>query len=467
MMKTGTSGVPSYVKLVGHVAIPKMALIRQTFQTPEPVDPEQAVRAAVAEAPVVRGLKPGMSIAVTVGSRGIANLPELVRTLVSEISASGAKPFIVPAMGSHGGGTAEGQVAMLEHLGVTEESAGCPIRSSMETVKVGQLDNGMEIRIDKLAYEADGIVLFNRIKPHSALRYKNESGLVKMLSIGLGKRSGADNCHAWGFNYVGRFVVEMSRIKLDTCKVLFGVGTIENAYDKLARVVVLEPETMIEKEREYLKQAMRCMPRLPLGPLDAPLASGPLDVLVVDNIGKEFSGSGMDTNITGRPSTTAISGGPDVSRICVLDVTDKSEGNATGVARADLVTDKLTNKYNRETVYTNCLTSGVHAAGSLPISMPNDRTAIQAAVKTCESHAPHAIRLIRIPNTLRLEYLYISECMLEEMRQRPGVEILADAEEMSFDDAGNLASFQDSLAPYDERSCPMYACRNKRVGPPH
>ncbi len=448
-MTTSTSELPSYVKLVEHVTIPKMALIRQTFRTLEEVEPEPAVHAALAGAPVVgQALKPGMSVAVTVGSRGIARLPELVRTLIKEIKDRGAEPFIVPAMGSHGGGTAEGQQAMLAHLGVTEESAGCPIRSSMDTVKLGQLDNGMEVRIDKLAYEADGIVLFNRIKPHSAFRYKNESGVVKMLSIGLGKRSGADNCHAWGFNYVGRFVVEMARIKLATCKVLFGVATMENAYDRLARVVVLEPDTMIEKEREYLKVAMHAMPRLPLGPLDEPLASGPLDVLVVDNIGKEFSGSGMDTNITGRPSTTAISGGPDVSRICVLDVTDKSEGNATGVARADVVTDKLSNKYNRETIYTNCLTSGVLAAGSLPVSMPNDRTAIQAAVKTCESHTPQAIRMIRIPNTLQLEYLYVSECMLDEMRQRPGVEILSDALEMSFDASGNLPAFQDGLAPH-------------------
>ncbi len=438
-MSPEVAAMPPYIKLVEHVAIPRMALIRQTFQTLESVKADQAVPQALAQAPVVdSAIKPGMNIALTVGSRGLASLPDLVRSLVREIRARGAHPFIVPAMGSHGGGTAEGQLAMLAHLGITEQSVDCTIRSSMETVKVGVLDNGMEVHIDKLAHEADGIVLFNRIKPHSAFRAPNESGLAKMLSIGLGKRSGADNCHAWGFHYMGRFIAEMAQVKLATCKILFGVGTIENAYDKLAKVVVLPPDDLIEQEREWLKVAMRNMPRLPLGPLDQPLATGHLDVLLVDAIGKEFSGSGMDPNITGRPSTTAISGGPSVSRIAVLDVTDKSEGNATGIARADVIADRLADKFNRETVYTNCLTSCILSAGALPISMPNDRTVVQTAIKTCESQAPGAIRMLRIPNTLNLEYLWASECMLEELRERPGIEILSEPLEMAFDGQGNL-----------------------------
>ena len=267
---------PSYVRLVESVVLPKMALVRQSFSAVDAPSPETAVHDAMAEAAcVTETIRPGMSVALTVGSRGLAALPELVRAVVIELKARGAVPFIVPAMGSHGGATAEGQTKVLAHLGVTEASAGCPIRSSMETVEVGRLDNGMSVRIDKLAYEADGIVLFNRIKPHSAFRAPNESGLVKMLSIGLGKQSGADNCHAWGFDYVGRFIVEMARVKLATCRVLFGIATIENAYDRLSQVVVLPTEGMIERERDYLAIAMANMPRLPLGPLDQPLASGP------------------------------------------------------------------------------------------------------------------------------------------------------------------------------------------------
>ncbi|MDF2621028.1 MAG: hypothetical protein K0S00_3687 [Xanthobacteraceae bacterium] len=430
---------PSYVKLVENVRLPRMALVRQHFAAHDIDDPARAVHDAMAGAAFVRErITPGMSVALTVGSRGLASLPELVRAIVGELHALGAEPFIVPSMGSHGGATAEGQLKVLAQLGVTEQSAGCPIRSSMETVEVGVLDNGMSVRIDRLAYEADGIVLFNRIKPHSAFRWENESGLAKMLSIGLGKQSGADNCHAWGFNYVGRFVVEMARVKLATCKVLFGIGTVENAYDRLSKVVVLPTEGMIENERTYLAEAMRNMPRLPLGPLDQPLASGPLDVLLVDYVGKEFSGSGMDPNITGRPSTTAIKGGPTVSRIVVLDVTDKSQGNANGVARADVITDRLFNRFDRESVYTNSLTSGVLIAASLPMAMPDEKTAIQAAVKTCESHTPDAITMIRIPNTLHLEYLYASEALLPQIASRPGMEVLGEPAPMAFDAEGRL-----------------------------
>lgn len=430
---------PSYVKLVENVKLPHMALVRQHFDAADAPEPAKAVHDAMAGASVVRErIRPGMSVALTVGSRGLASLPELVHAVVAELRALGAEPFIVPSMGSHGGATAEGQVKVLAHLGVTEASAGCPIRSSMDTVELGVLDNGMSVRIDKLAYEADGIVLFNRIKPHSAFRAQNESGLVKMLSIGLGKQSGADNCHAWGFNFVGQFIIEMARVKLATCKVLFGIGTIENAYDRLSKVVVLAPEGMIERERDYLAQAMRNMPRLPLGPLDQPLASGPLDVLLVDYVGKEFSGSGMDPNITGRPSTTAIKGGPSVSRIIVLDVTEKSQGNANGVARADVITERLFNRFDRESVYTNSLTSGVLIAASLPMAMPDDKSAIQAAVKTCESHTPDAITMIRIPNTLHLEYLYASEALLPQIASRPGVEVLGEPVPMAFDADGGL-----------------------------
>lgn len=427
-----------YAKLVEHIQLPKVALLRQHFAADEVADPAALMAEVLNASPCIEQVKPGMSIAVTVGSRGLASLPILVRTLVEQLRDKGAHPFVVPAMGSHGGATAEGQLEILHHLGITEDSIGCPIRSSMETVELGHLENGMSVQVDKLAYEADGIVLFNRIKPHSAFRYKNESGLAKMLTIGLGNQSGADNCHAWGFHYVGPFVVEMARMKLEKCRILFGVATLENAYDRLAKIVVLPTEGLIERERDYLVEAMRNMPRLPIGPLEGALASGPLDVLVVDNVGKEFSGSGMDTNITGRPSTTAISGGPTVSRIVVLDVTEKSDGNATGVARADVITDKLFNKFNRETVYANSLTSGVLSAASIPMAMPDDRSAIQAAVKTCCSHTPDAISLIRIPNTLHLEYIYASECMLPELRNRPGIEVLSEPEYMSFSTAGEI-----------------------------
>lgn len=428
---------PGYVKIVENFPIPLMALVRQHFEAEDVAAPLTALREALA-APCAASVKPGMSVAITAGSRGFAQFVPLLKGLVDFVRERGAHPFIVPAMGSHGGATAEGQEATLRLLGVTEESVGCPIRSSMKTVEVGVLDNGMSVQVDKLAHEADGIILYNRIKPHSAFRAPIESGVAKMLTIGLGKQSGAENCHMWGFGHMGRLVEAMAAVKLNTCKILFGVGTIENAYDRLARIAVMAPENLLAEEKEYLKIAMRNLPRLPLGPQDQPLASGPLDVLIVDTVGKEFSGAGMDTNITGRPSSPAMSGGPDIKRIAVLDVTDKSAGNANGVARADVITDRLFYKFDKESVYMNSITSGLLCAASLPLSMPDDKTAIQTAVKTCETQTPDAVRMLRIPNTLHLEYLYASEAMLPELRERPGIEILSEPAQMRFDVAGFL-----------------------------
>ncbi|MBN2751720.1 MAG: DUF362 domain-containing protein [Rhodospirillaceae bacterium] len=429
---------PRYVQLLQDVVLPPVALVRQTFQVVDAGDPARAVHDAMEKEPCTASIKPGMSIALTVGSRGLASLPQLVHAIVQEIRDRGAIPFIVPSMGSHGGATADGQTKVLAHLGVTEESAGCPIRSSMDTVNLGCLDNGMEVHIDKLAYEADGIVVFNRIKPHTEFRAANESGLIKMLSIGLGKQSGADNCHAWGSGYLGRSIVEMGRIKLAKCKILFGVATLENAYDRLSRVVVVPADGMIERERPLLAEAMRNMPRLPLGPLDQAQASGPLDVLIIGAVGKEFSGRGMDPNITGRVSTPAISGGPDVSRIAVLDVSDASEGNAVGIGMADVITERLFQKFRREPTYINCITLGTLTMAGLPMALPDDKSVIQAAVKSCESYTPDAITLIRIPNTLHLEYLYASKALLPSLRERPGIEILTPPQQMVFDADGAL-----------------------------
>ncbi len=430
---------PSYVRLLAGTRVPRMALLRQHFVGAELADPGLGIREAFAAAPqCLDRVKPGMSVALTVGSRGLASLPEMVAAIVQQIRARGAHPFIVPAMGSHGEASADGQIELLAKLGVTEERTGCPIRSSMETVELGRLDNGMSVRIDRYAHEADGIVLFNRIKPHTSFRAPNESGLVKMLSIGLGKQSGAEGCHARGLEWLPRLIEQMARVKLQKAAILFGVGSIENAYDRVARIVVLPPEGLIEAEQPLLQEAMRNMPRLPLGPPDAAMASGPLDVLVVDFVGKEYSGTGMDPNITGRSSNVAMTGGPDVSRIAVLDVTDKSKGNANGVARADVITDRLFDKFNREAVYANCLTSNILSAAALPMAMPSDLAAIQAAVKTCGAADQKLIKMLRVPNTLHLEYIQASEAMLDSLAARPGIEVLSEPADLVFDQYGNL-----------------------------
>lgn len=429
--------IPQYVKLVQNCPLPKMAFARQHF-------PDNSITGISAELknlfqnPKAETVKAGMRVAITAGSRGFADFVPILRGIVEFVKSRGAFPFVVPAMGSHAGATCDGQIKLLEQLGVSEKTIGCPVLATMETVEVGILKNGMSVQVDKLANEADGIILYNRIKPHSAFRAPLESGLAKMLVIGLGKRHGAEICHMWGFGALGELIEQMALVKLSACKILFGVGVLENAYDRVSDIVLLAPDEMLEREKEYLKKAMRAMPRLPLGPPDGPLASGSLDVLIVDYIGKEFSGAGMDPNITGRPCSPAISGGPDIKRIVALDVTQKSMGNANGVSRADVITDRLLEKYDHEAVFTNSITSGLLCAAAIPMNMPNDRTAIQAAVKTCESKTPDRIRMIRIPNTLRLEYIQISEAMLPELEKRDGIDILCEPEPFKFDDNGNL-----------------------------
>lgn len=428
---------PAYVKVVENQPLPKVALARQSFNA-QTVEDVSAEAARILNAEAAGTIRQGMNVAITAGSRGFAGFAPILREIVRFVRQKGAHPFIVPAMGSHGGATAQGQVELLASLGVTESYLGCPIRSSMETVQIGSLENGMPALMDKLAHEADGIILYNRIKPHSAFRAPLESGLAKILAIGLGKQRGAEACHMWGFGHMGHLVEEMARTKLAKCKILFALGTIENAYDKVSRLLLFSAQNMIAGEKKALREAMRDMPRLPLGPVDAPMASGSLDVLVVDFVGKEFSGAGMDPNITGRPCSPAMSGGPDIKRIAALDVTDASHGNANGVSRADVITDRLLAKFSREAVYMNSLTSGLLCAAAIPMNMPDDKTAIQAVVKTCESQTPDRIRLIRIANTLRLEYLYVSEAMLPELEKREGIEILEDAHPMNFDAHGRL-----------------------------
>jgi len=429
---------PNYVKLVESTPLPRMALCRQKFEATQIDNPDAAVAEAM-KAACVDKVKPGMSIAITAGSRGLASLPELLKAIVTQVRARGALPFVVPAMGSHGGATAEGQTALLAKLGVTEATVGCEIRSSMKTDEIGVLDNGMSVRMDRHANAADGIILFNRIKPHTSFRAPNESGLAKMLSIGLGKQSGAETCHSRGIDNVGIFVAEMARMKLARCKVLFGIGTIENAYDGLARVVALDSDGMLEAEAPLLQVAMGNMPRLPVGPLDAPTASGELDVLIVDEIGKEFSGTGMDPNITHRFTSPKMKVHLHISRLTALGLSPRSNGNANGAARADVITARLEADFDREAVYANAITSQVVKQAKIPMVMPCDRTAIQTAIKTCGAPDIAQVRLLRIPNTLKLEYIYASEAMLPELRERLGLEVISPLEEMHFED-GRLAN---------------------------
>jgi hypothetical protein len=416
--------------LLQDVALPRMIRVRQNFQVTTCPDVAAAVRAECRRPEIAGRIKAGARVAVTAGSRGVGDPPGLVGTVVAELKAAGAVPFVVPAMGSHGGATAAGQTEVLAGLGVTEASVGCPIVSSMETVQLGTMEeNGLPILIDREAMGADGIVVLNRIKPHTSFTGTYESGLVKMISIGLGKQKGADSCHSLGFGQMARNIVEMAKVKLATAPFLFGLASIENAYDKVARVVAMPADEILAREPALLLEAKASMPRIRFNPLD---------VLVVDRIGKEFSGAGMDPNITGRTDTPYVESRLSVGNVAVLDLSETSHGNASGMGLADVCTRRLFDKIDYDTTYANATTAAVLAGAKVPVIMESDRRAVQIAVRTCGAGPIRGVRLVRIPNTLHLEVIRISEALLDDARADADIEVLGGPEEWDFDGEGNL-----------------------------
>lgn len=416
-------------ELVKDIPLPRMIKVRQTFPSHEVTDLVRTIKAQFENPEIEKKVKPGMKVAVAVGSRGVARIADVAEAVVAELKRLGACPFVVPCMGSHGGATAEGQKMILSNLGVTEEKVGCSIVSSMEVVQIGQLENGLPVYIDKHAYEADGIVVINRVKPHTAFRGNNESGLVKMITIGLGKQKGADSCHAYSFKYMAENIINMARISLSKANILFGVAVVENAYDRIAKLVVVPSEKLIETDRQLLIEAKQNM---------AHIKFSEFDVLIVDRIGKEISGDGMDPNITGRYPTPYASGGPVINKVVILDLTDKTHGNANGMGMADFTTKTLFEKMDRQATYANCLTSTVTNSVRLPVILDNDKEAVAAAIKTCNARDISAARVIRIQDTLHLGEIWISESLLEAAKGLEGIEIIGTPEELKFDAGGKL-----------------------------
>lgn len=417
-------------QMLDPIPLPRTLRIRQRFDGTHIADVAGTLTQKLRHSGQLERIKKGDRVAIAVGSRGIDQLPTLVRVTVAEIRRAGGEPFIVPAMGSHGGATAEGQTQVLAQLGVTEKSVGAPIRSSMEVVTLGQLPNGLPVYADRIAAEeADAIVVINRVKPHTAFRAKYESGLLKMISIGLGKQKGAEATHQLGFGLMGENVPAMARVIMAKLPILFGVATVENAYDQVCRIEVVPAERMFDEEPQLLEEAKARMPRL---------LFDPIDVLVIDFIGKNISGDGMDPNITGRYPTPYAHGGPRVTKMVVCDLTRETHGNANGVGTADFTTQRLVDKMDRIATYANGLTSTVVAPTKIPTTLPNDRYAIKAAIKTANILDFTKVRLVRIKDTLHLGVIEISESLLEEARRHPDIEVLTEPRPMAFDADGNL-----------------------------
>ena len=419
----------SIEQLLAHVQIPKMVRVHQNFSRPVLTDVAKAVREEMQRPEILSRIKSGDKIAVTAGSRGIANNALILREVVANIKAIGAEPFIIPTMGSHGGATAEGQVEVLHSLGISEESVGAPIHATMEVIQVGVSAGGLPVYFDKYAHEADATVVVNRVKPHTSFRGAYESGLAKMIAVGLGKQKGAEICHSGARANMSQRIADVAQTAMGKTNLVFGLGIIENAFDETCKIVALPKEEIMTQEPELLQEARAHLPQI-LFPK--------YDVLIVDKIGKNISGLGMDTNIIQRFPTQDVQFEPSVQRIVVMDLTDETHGNFHGLGLADVCTRRVFEKLDYSKTYPNPLTSRLPEASKIPMVIENDILAIKAAIQTCCDVDYTKIRMIRIKNTLRLDEILISEHLLDQARLDSRLEIIGDPESMHFGENGTL-----------------------------
>lgn len=409
----------------------QMTKIRHHFPRPRIEDVTAATTAALA--PVMDRIRPGESIALTVGSRGIANIATIVKVTVEVVKACGAAPFVIPAMGSHGGGTAEGQVEVLASYGVTEHAVGCPIRSSMETVDLTPPDARNRVYMDRHAYGADGVILLNRVKLHTDFHGPYESGLVKMSVIGLGKHRQALEIHSYGVYGLRHLIPWTAEQILGTGKIRFGIAIIENAYDETMQVHALPAERILEDEPGLLHVARTHMPSLPVDDID---------ILMLDRMGKDISGAGLDPNIIGR---NMIRGEPEPDRprikmITIHDLTDASHGNAVGMGLGDVITRRLYDKIDLQATNENIVTSSFLLRGKIPVIAPDDATAFAYASRGCGRIATDDLRVVRVRDTLRLGEAYVSDAVLHELKHRTDIEVVSGPVP-AFDEAGALWPF--------------------------
>lgn len=378
-------------------------------------------------------VKNDMRIAVAVGSRGIDNLALIVRAVINRLISFGAKPFIVPAMGSHGGATAEGQKEMLKEYGITDETMGVLIISSMKVKGLGTLpDNeNVSLYMDEHAYNADGVFVINRVKAHTDFHGPNESGIAKMLVIGLGKHAQALAVHEHMVAGLREFVPKVAQAIVDTGKIIGALAIVEDGYDKTSIIKAVLPKDIVRVDSELLLLSKAMMPRLPFERFD---------VLLVDIMGKNISGTGMDTNIIGRTNIRGNSDfAPFITRICLFDITPQSHGNALGVGLADVIPKKLYEKIDWKTTYENVLTSRFVERGFTPIIQPTDKEVIETAVKTCGFRTKDTLKLVRIKDTLHIDEIYVTDALLDEMKDNDKIEVVERNVSFTFDEKGELA----------------------------
>ncbi len=412
--------------------IPSLYRIQQRFNVTSITDVVAAVRAEFAKFNPESKIRPGQRVAVAVGSRGTHDLKILVATVVDCLRTIQLEPYIIPAMGSHGGATGEGQAQMLAELGITEQSVGAPIVSNMDTVSLGRVESGADVFFAKDALAADHIVVINRVKPHTAFRAEVESGLCKILAVGCGRQKGASNMHKFD---LAKTIVPAAKLIIEKTSVLCGLAVTENALGGTHSIKLARSQEFPEVDREFLKTAWELLPKLPIDDLD---------VLLVDEMGKDVSGAGMDPNVIGFWRREGGERKPDYRILVVLNLTPQSHGNATGIGMADLTTRRVVDQIDYHATYMNAFTSGVLRSVRIPITLENDKSALETALN--RSPDPLGVRLVRIVNTGSLETFWASESVLPELRKQENIKVDDTPLELKFTDEGRLFPMAKGLA---------------------
>ena len=417
------------------MSLPRMIPVRQTFERTRVDDIPAETKRQLVALNLQSKLLPGQTVAITVGSRGVTNIAAITKAVCEHVRALNAVPIIIPAMGSHGGATASGQRQVIEDYGVTEDYTAAEIRSSMETVVVAETEQGVPVHFDKQAFGCDHLIVMGRIKPHTMFVGDIESGLHKMMLIGLGKQAGASIYHKaikqFSFDEIIRSVATQV---LKKCKVLCGVAIVENAYDETGQIEAVLPEQFYEREKSLLAQAKEWLPRLPFPEVD---------LLIIDRIGKNISGTGMDANIVGRKFNDHAGTDLDAARckrILIRGLTEQTHGNACGIGLCEFTTQSVVDAIDMEATRVNCITAGHPTAAMIPITYATDREAIEAALQTVGLTPPEQARVVHITDTLHLETVSISEIHVPEIADRQDLQQMGEPAAMAFDSAGNLIS---------------------------
>ena len=427
----------TFGSMLDSVTLPEMYRVKQKFNNEHIANPaeetrRQMMRLFLGREETLRGKR----IAITIGSRGIRHNTGIMRAVVASLRDFGAEPFLVPCMGSHGGATAAGQLEMIRHLGVDGETLGCPVIASMETRQIGELPDGTPLHFSKDALDADGIFVANKIKPHADFKGEHESGLVKMLVIGLGKHKGCSLLHTLGFAAFPRILPQAAAVILQRANVVGALAILENAYDDIMHLEGVRPEDLIRRDRELLVKAKQNIARI---------KAEQLDVLVIDEIGKNISGEGMDPNVTGRPGSYLNQGFDHIKigSIVIRDVTEESSGNGAGIGMADITTIACVRKIDLGAMYTNSITASILGPSRLPMVLNNDLQALKIAIRVAAPRRMDSVRLAQIKNTLLLEEIHVSRSLMEEMRDRNDVEVLGRVP-LDFDENGYIIGSVDS-----------------------